>query len=834
VADSSHRVLQGARFFADANIYQAEPDKQRGTEGGLTVSKANLSYFTLVKVNVSSLPKRKPVRDAVLLLYLVGEAFEAPLDMICCALQVDWDENTVTWNERRAETPWKTPSGEYDYNSPIADFRISRSYGRGWVAVRSPALTRLVNAWIGGSVSNHGLVLRPRPGNAPTTSKAFASKERQNPDQHPALIVSYDAPINPAAYGYISDHELARRPLRQKLDRLADSAKGIVPDWETIVRPLRRKLDKADVEQKAIKEATEVEIDQLRSELMASRWADEPVVVWPCGPWEPLAYDELPKPGAVALSARLLQNEYQELSVAVTNTTGRPLTVEVSLVSSHQLHRDAKAERRKPSGVNPSKTGRRAPPRFPKEKITLRGSYWITAKGQGYERGEGMPTLVDDALPRLASGNNLVLRAGRTRRLWLTVDTNGVDAGKYSLTLTLTHSAGNKEVARIPVDLHVLPIALEKDSQVAVHSYAYLNRPSTRDHLEQAVADLKAHYENTFIFESPPNPPTDEQGNVVGRANFDKLRSRIRLLKDARQLVFFWHECEAPHFQAKLHWMSAAHKKSLKIWLTDFVGVLREEGFDHDRFMMYPFDESYSNPVKGGRPELQALAEIADAIHEIDPRVRVFANPVTAHPKDDPLYEKLKGKIAAWSLHKLLLDPGDHTAGWPYNFTAADKHRVVESFFRNEQKAGRPLWAFQCEGRTKTKNVNGYYRRWSWQIWHVDFTGIGLWSYNDIRGGSSWSDSGDGAGGDFSMVYEMRDAPADIPREPFEPLIPSRRWQAWREGIQDYLLLQQVRKRHPAQDRQIKKLAASVLEDPENYAKYELARERLLDLLARR
>ena len=79
------------------------------------------------------------------------------------------------------------------------------------------------------------------------------------------------------------------------------------------------------------------------------------------------------------------------------------------------------------------------------------------------------------------------------------------------------------------------------------------------------------------------------------------------------------------------------------------------------------------------------------------------------------------------------------------------------------------------------------------------------------------------------MVYEMRDAPADIPREPFEPLIPSRRWQVWRAGIQDYFLLQQARMRHPALAPQMKKLVAEVLEDPENHVRYELARERLLD-----
>ena len=637
--------------------------------------------------------------------------------------------------------------------------------------------------------------------------KTFASKERSNPAEHPALIVSYDARIDPAAYGYISDSELARRPLRQKLKRLTESAKGIIPDWEAKVAPLRRKLNDANVAQQSIADALKGEIDQLRMNLMASRWADEPVVVWPCGPWERLSADALPKPGAVSLSDRLLQDEYRELSVAVTNTTGRSQTVEVSLASSDHT------------------------PAFPIEKVTLRGSYWIATKGQGNDRGEGLTVLVDDALPRLANERRLILPSGRTRRLWLTINTHGVDARKYTLTLRLTNVATDKEVARIPVELHVLPVALEKDSQVAVHTYAYLNRRSTRDHLEHAVADLKSHYENTFIFTAPPNPPMDEQGNVVGSANFKDLRSQIRLLKDARQLVFFWHECKAPYFQWKLPWMSAAHKKSLKIWLTDFVRVLREEGFGYDRFMMYPFDESYSNPVKGGRPELQALAEIADAIHEIDPQVRVFANPVTAHPKDDPLYEKLKGKIAAWSLHKLLLDPGDHTSGWPYNFTAADKHRVVEGFFRNEQNSGRLLWAFQCDGRTKTKDVNGYYRRWSWQIWHLGFTGIGLWSYNDIRGDGGWSDVGDGSSGDFSMVYEMRDAPADIPRVPFEPLVPSRRWQAWRAGIQDYFLLQQVRKRRPVLEPQLKNLAAEILEDPKTTSGYERARERLLNFL---
>ena len=81
------------------------------------------------------------------------------------------------------------------------------------------------------------------------------------------------------------------------------------------------------------------------------------------------------------------------------------------------------------------------------------------------------------------------------------------------------------------------------------------------------------------------------------------------------------------------------------------------------------------------------------------------------------------------------------------------------------------------------------------------------------------------------MVYEMRDAPADIPRQPFEPLIPSRLWQAWRVGIQDYFLLQQVRERRPQLVPAMKQLSGSILEDPGNPALYERARETLIDYL---
>ena len=82
------------------------------------------------------------------------------------------------------------------------------------------------------------------------------------------------------------------------------------------------------------------------------------------------------------------------------------------------------------------------------------------------------------------------------------------------------------------------------------------------------------------------------------------------------------------------------------------------------------------------------------------------------------------------------------------------------------------------------------------------------------------------------MIYELRDAPAEIPRDPEEILIPSRRWQMWRTAVQDYLLLQQVKRHYPEMESKLKKIAASVLAKPESCTGYENARNMLLEIIA--
>ncbi len=814
----SHRVLQGKKYFSDATLRSSKPNRLGGKRKDFDVQTGNDSCFSLLRVDLSSLP-RKPIKDAALMLYLRREKGQ-PLRVLGYPLNASWNEKTVTWRERRKGRPWEKPGagGAYDMKRPpTLDVSYPAVYGRGWTPLKSPALTKQINAWIDGSKENNGLLFRYQRSKEqlPVSSKSFVPTDRVPAWQHPALIVSYDQPIDPKAYGYVSDSELAQLPLLRQLALLEPAARRCGhcgPAWEAKVAKLTRKIRQLKTADSTQNKKLSKQIRQLRRDLLTKEWPNQPIVLWAKSPWATLKSYEFPAASPIAQTVRLLREEYQEISIVATNTTDQPQSIHIDI-----------------EGLGDKG--------FPRRGLTLRSSYWVKGLTQLKTReagatGKGLPPEdFDDALPRLAKDRELTLAPGEHRRIWLTVRTHGVKAGLYRLVVEFTEAKTSKALGQWPVTLKVLPVALKKDPNCAVHTYAYLNRRSTREHMAEAAADLKAHYENTFIFSYLPNPPIDDDGHIIGRADYEPLREMLRNIKDARELVFYLAEGKLPRFNKKLPWMSKEHKKALRFWLTNFVGVLREEGFGYDRFMMYPFDESYSNPVKGGRPELQALAEMADAIHEIDPKVRVFANPVTAHKKDDPLYEKLRGKIAAWSLHKLMLDPGDHTAYWPYNFSAADKHRVIEGFFRDEQRAGRPMWAFQICGRSKSRPINRFWRRWPWQIWHIDFTGIGLWAYNDIRGKSSWRDMGPDEKPDWAVIYEMRDAPADIPRDSNEALIPSRRWQAWREGIEDYFMLQQIVQRDPSRKAELKKLSRSILDDPDNPKRYEEAREKLIDLL---
>ena len=95
----------------------------------------------------------------------------------------------------------------------------------------------------------------------------------------------------------------------------------------------------------------------------------------------------------------------------------------------------------------------------------------------------------------------------------------------------------------------------------------------------------------------------------------------------------------------------------------------------------------------------------------------------------------------------------------------------------------------------------------------------------------------------YSAVYTLTGAPKDVSRA--EKIIPSKRWEAWREGVEDYTYLFMLRERIQAHrgeagartraataQRALDSAVANVLADANDPLRAETQREHVLRALA--
>ena len=120
-------------------------------------------------------------------------------------------------------------------------------------------------------------------------------------------------------------------------------------------------------------------------------------------------------------------------------------------------------------------------------------------------------------------------------------------------------------------------------------------------------------------------------------------------------------------------------------------------------------------------------------------------------------------------------------------------------------------------------------------------TGAGFWCYGCTS--NSWDDY-DGGDPDYGVVYYAHEAPPSVPRT--EAIIPSRRWEAWREGTEDYQYLYQLQETlrkarergleepviRPAEE-VLRNCLQEILEEAPSAERYDRARQALTEILLR-
>jgi RHS repeat-associated protein len=124
--------------------------------------KENQPVHTLVKFNLSAIPKNAYVADAVLGLYAPAAAENSPAGLEARRITKTWD-SSLTWGKATAfGTKWTKPGG--DYTTEGAEILTSqRGSQAGWWNFSSASLTDVTEKWISGPAlptNNFGLLVR--------------------------------------------------------------------------------------------------------------------------------------------------------------------------------------------------------------------------------------------------------------------------------------------------------------------------------------------------------------------------------------------------------------------------------------------------------------------------------------------------------------------------------------------------------------------------------------------------------------------------------------------------------------------------------------------------
>lgn len=402
----------------------------------------------------------------------------------------------------------------------------------------------------------------------------------------------------------------------------------------------------------------------------------------------------------------------------------------------------------------------------------------------------------------LISDHRLSLLPGETTLLWFEVDSHGAQPGQYAMPVTLKSSG---TTAKVELDVEVADVTMPRILDSKLCNFSYLQEMGwIRDCKDAALEDLQAHYINTYICDIEPTGKADPQGNLVEPVDFSALDRKIELYRDKAALLgFFWKgdiHHNLPLFP-ELKFMSDPWKKAVVAWYGQLLGHLDQIGLKPNQYFMYVYDET-------SKPEVQ---QIYAMLKKEAPNVRLLLNPTTGYKPDE--VRQIAPYVDIWM---------------PSFESLVSPHPEDFQFIKS---TGKTVWTYSCANGTPMPTYDYNLRR-HWVAWDLGITGVAQWAYAD-RGGWKGTNSWEFVIGAFAMVYAQPHAPKALKLT--ETLTPSRRWEAWRQGSEDYQLLNMAKQaagHSPEAQAKLKQVVSAVVSQPDDLDGADKARVVLLHMIA--
>ncbi|MCC6696609.1 MAG: PQQ-binding-like beta-propeller repeat protein [Candidatus Hydrogenedentes bacterium] len=349
---------------------------------------------------------------------------------------------------------------------------------------------------------------------------------------------------------------------------------------------------------------------------------------------------------------------------------------------------------------------------------------------------------VADAL--LPFDNPVRLLPGRSVKIWAQVDAHGAAPGTYTGSVIVQTIPESDHSIEIPLTVNVLPLELTKPFPLTLCTWDYVPNQWHPNRTAEVLDDMAGHGVNVFP-RSVAMPPATVGENGTLTCDWSTMDAPLAELKGRGQVLF--HMAHPSLTFAKDP--SPEVKRDAEIaYLLQWRDHLRELGWSYADYALYPVDE----PGLDHGKRVPSFLDAAYLFRAADPRFRVYTDPVPGLSLVD--YERISPYVDLWCPNMRLVS----------GLLADDPRieRIVNS--------GKEVWSYECVAQVLSLSPLRYNRANAWRAFYFGLDGIGFWTHSTTQT-NPWIRRKDF--NEYELVY-----PGELP-------VPSVRWEAVRDGLED-------------------------------------------------
>lgn len=198
VIDPTIVRIQGNSKMDDTTIRKKFPTQTGGNDTELgtgTATDGNI-VRSLLKFDVTPIPKKSIIMSADVSLYLSSTNDPTPINLSMHAMKRSWDENTATWNNYATAGGWTTGGGDFNTTALSTVTGVSSVPSNVEEGIKRWSIpTSMVSGWLYNPESNLGLLLKSTSESTLIYKKFISSESTTNPLAYkPKLVVTYKTP----------------------------------------------------------------------------------------------------------------------------------------------------------------------------------------------------------------------------------------------------------------------------------------------------------------------------------------------------------------------------------------------------------------------------------------------------------------------------------------------------------------------------------------------------------------------------------------------------------------------------------------------------------------